>query len=127
MAQKRPPAPKDLKAPGIALWKSIAHHYPMRPDELKILRDACKAADMQSVLEEDIASTPLKTTGSMGQEVINGAIPEWRQYSNILCQLLMKLKLQSDNSDEEEMPRSRQSAARKTSATVAARERWGTG
>lgn len=98
MAAKRPPVPGGLQLAGQQLWKDIAWKYPLRPDELKILRDACLAEDIQASLAADIAISPLKTQGSQGQDVINPSYTEWRQYSAVAATHLARLKLPDDPS-----------------------------
>lgn len=123
---KRPAVPAGMGTSGTALWKEIAWKYDLRPDELKILRDACAAADFQEVLENDINNTLLKTQGSQGQDVINPSIPEWRQYSNLVTSHLLKLKLPDEVEATKGAAVSKQAAANSGRARAAARARWGT-
>lgn len=121
MADRKPAVPADLGDSGKKLWRSIVGKYDLRADELRILRDACMAADIQATLEEDIAESPLKTRGSQGQEVLNDSLKEWRQYSNLVSQHLKKLALPDEAGVQE-----RRTASVSESARAAARARWGT-
>ena len=81
---RRPPVPGALGPAGEQLWKDIAWKYPLRPDELKILRDVCMAADVQTILDSDNATWSIKTSGAQGQAVINPWFTAWRQYMNVV-------------------------------------------
>lgn len=71
--------------------------YDLRADELRILEDACREADLIDGLEagmrESIADGDLMVKGSMGQVVINPLISELRQHRATLTTLLRGLKL----------------------------------
>lgn len=127
---KPPPPPSDLvkhgrrDGAGRRLWKQICGtdtaKYVLRADELRILEDACREADLIDELAEEAKGCDKLVRGSMGQRVINPLISELRQHRTTLATLLSKLKL-PDLPDEgnpgAEQPRS-------TAARNAAQSRW---
>ena len=96
-----PLAPKGLKAAGKRLWADIAGSgtYRLRPDELRILEDACREADLVDRLEAELAKpdTPLTVKGSQGQPVANPLVSEIRQHRQTSKALLGSLKLPDDD------------------------------
>lgn len=111
--------PPNLGEYGRELWSSIVPTYDLRPDELRVLADACREADIIHRLEEAQLEEPLTTTGSMGQKVISPFISELRQHRTVMASLLKSLKL----------PDTPAGAAQKTrhtseQARAAARARW---
>ena len=44
--------PRGLGAEGVKLWKSIASEYDLRADELRVLEDACRLADVIAQLRQ---------------------------------------------------------------------------
>jgi hypothetical protein len=115
--------PADLKAAGQSLWKEIIDSDPpfeLRPDEMRILIDACHEADMIDLLEATQAESPLTVKGSQNQIVINPLIPELRFHRSTLMALLKALKLP-------DAPSASGTKNTKVSeqARAAARARWG--
>lgn len=127
MTETKPKAPRGLKTAGRTLWKSISEEWDLRPDELRILGDAAREADIIERLEKGLENAPLTAYGSQGQEVIHPLFSEIRQHRATLASLLRQLKLTEP--DEESgsgeggvvKPMSRTDSARK-----AAQARWGT-
>jgi hypothetical protein len=118
-----PDAPDDLRDAGRKLWDSIAKHeppYELRPDEVRILVDACAEADLIADLELEQANAPIMVKGSMGQKVISPMISELRQHRTVLAGLLKSLKL-PDTPASAGQTRDRTSEL----ARAAARARWG--
>ena len=94
----RPTPPPTLRAPGKALWKSIAAKYDLRPDELRTLEDACAATDMLADLEKgwrDLGR-PFMSKGSMGQEVEHPLIGSIDKQRKTRQAFLKQLKLPDD-------------------------------
>lgn len=121
MAAYRRPA--GLREAGRELWDSIAEHdppYELRPDEVRILIDACREADVVAQLEEAQEDAPLMVRGSMGQEVISPYISELRQHRTVLAGLLKALKLPDTPAGA-----SRKRETTSDQARAAARARWG--
>ena len=107
--------PKSLGSAGSALFVSIAERWDLRPDELRVLADACAEADLVDDLAEAMAGQPRLVRGSQGQQVINPLISEQRQHRMALASLLKQLRL-PDEADSAE--------ARSTKARAAANARW---
>lgn len=114
-----PKCPSGLGVPGKSLWQSLAGDgkWEFRPDELRILADACGEADLIGTLEAGLAGQPLLVRGSQGQDVIHPIISELRQHRSTLKSLLGALKLPDEG--EEVSAGQRSSAAR-----AAANARW---
>lgn len=92
--------PAGLGDRGAALWFSVTERYSLRPDELSILADACHEADIIELLKAEFETSDLRTTGSMGQDVIAPHVSEIRQHRNTLASLLTKLRLPDDEARE---------------------------
>lgn len=112
--------PSNLGEYGRDLWQSIVPTYDLRPDELRVLADACREADIIHRLEEAQLEEPLTTTGSMGQKVISPFISELRQHRTVLAGLLKSLKL-PDTTPAGVAQRTRHTSEQ---ARAAARARW---
>lgn len=117
MASK-PSPPKGLKPAGAALWRSIVGKWDLRPDELRILREAAREVDLIDIMERELAGDKVMIAGSMGQRVVNPLITELRQHRATLAQLLRQLKLPDESGGEQE--------TRSTQARAAANSRWAT-
>lgn len=116
MADSTVRMPTQMAAAGKKLWRSVAGTYSLRADELRVLEDACREADLVDTLEKAARGAQLLLTGSQGQPVINPLISELRQHRATLNTLLKALKL-PDEADTAE--------ARSTAARNAANARWG--
>lgn len=111
------PAPTGLRAAGKKLWKSLADGtYEFRPDELRILTDACRTADAIAVMEKELDAGELTVKGSQGQPVANPMLAEIRQYRALLVRQLKELHLPDEDG--------RAAASRSESARSAANARW---
>ncbi len=93
-------APKDLQAPGKALWRRVTRTFDLDDDPHKqeILAQACRVADVIAELDEHAAQAPLTVKGSMGQAVIQPTLQEARMQRGLLAQLLARLNF-SEESD----------------------------
>jgi hypothetical protein len=117
MASK-PAPPKGLKPAGAALWRSIVGRWDLRPDELRVLREAAREVDLIDAMERELAGDKVMIPGSMGQRVVNPLITELRQHRATLAQLLRQLKLPDESGEKQE--------TRSTQARAAANTRWAT-
>lgn len=117
-----PKPPTKLGPQGRALWNSIVPTYELRPDELRVLADACREADLIERLHDELAVSDLITRGSMGQEVASPHVSEIRQHRTVLANLLKSLKIPDTASGA-----ARKHAATSEKARSAARARWGSG
>lgn len=92
-----PKTPVHLATKGRALWRDVTAEYDLRPDELRVLEDACREADLIERLEDTIRNLPgLVTRGSTGQTVAHPLIQEIRQHRVALRGLLAHLRLEAD-------------------------------
>lgn len=117
-----PEPPSGLKDAGLRLWTSIIPAYTLRPDELRILEDACHECDVIARLQDELDISSLVTEGSMGQEVAHPTVSEVRQHRQTLRALLAQLKLPDTPSAG---PSSGGRAQVSEQARAAARARWG--
>ena len=85
--------PDDLGAAGRDLWVEITSSYRLRPDELRILREACYEADLLDRIKAQLAGAPLTVRGSQGQEVAHPLVQEVRQHGQVMKAHLAALKL----------------------------------
>lgn len=124
----RPRMPRKLGKAGRDLWQGITdpeEGWALRPDEIRLLTDACREADIVERLETALADAELIVRGSMGQPAPSPLLTEIRQHRATLAGLLGKLRLVEPDEDEDEVPTgtliplTRAEAARK-----AARTRW---
>jgi len=114
-----PKPPRNLGERGQELWDSIIPEYELKPDELQILIDACREADLVERLYDALESGDLVASGYNGQDVPAPTLSEIRQHRALLSNLLKALKI----------PESPASAKRKNTRTseqarMAARARW---
>lgn len=109
-------APANLAAAGKRLWSDIADNYELRADEMRVLEDAAREADLIAVLTAGMVGADLLVRGSQGQDVINPLISELRQHRATLARLLSQLKLPDESGSA--------SSTRATSARAAANARW---
>lgn len=107
--------PNGLSDAGAGLWSDVTGKYDLRADELRVLQDACREADLIDDLTEALVGSDRIVRGSQGQPVINPLISEVRQHRTALAGLLRQLKL-PDESDTQE--------ARSAQAREAANARW---
>lgn len=119
--KRRPTKPAGLDKAGAKLWREIitSGTYELRPDEIRILEDACREADLIDAMAAAMKYADFMVTGSQGQDVINPLIPELRQHRSTFAALMGKLKLP----DEE--PAGQDTGTRSTAARNAAQSRWG--
>jgi len=115
----RPRRPTHLGLQGKRLWDRIVGDFTLRPDELRILEDACREADLVDRIDGELRDAPLTVPGSMGQPVASPLVQEVRQHRAVLKTLLAQLKLTEDGETE--------AVARSASARAAANARWGRG
>jgi hypothetical protein len=115
-------APATLGSTGATLWRELICKYEFRPDEARVLLDACSEADLIDDLDEHLRGADRIVRGSMNQPVINPLISELRQHRSTLAALLRQLNLR-DAADIEpgSMTGSR---VRSTAARHAAHVRW---
>lgn len=119
MTTRKPSAPRGLKPGGRSLWNAVCKTYTLRPDELRVLKDACFEVDLIDDLQRCLAKDGVISIGSMGQERAHPAVSELRQHRSVLSALLRALKLPdpTSGSTQGETPTS-------TQARAAANSRW---
>lgn len=92
--------PEGLETAGKAVWDAVTAKYEFRPDEIVILDDVCRTADIIAAMESAWTADgrPMTTRGSMGQLVTHPLISELRQHRAARAKLLSQLKLPDDPS-----------------------------
>jgi len=116
---KKPTAPRGLGRSGAGLWRRIVAGYELRPDELRLLADACREADLIDSMHTALTAGPLLTPGSMGQDRPHPLLTEIRGHRALRAQLLKQLALPDDA-----VRAASRSSATTTRAQKAARARW---
>lgn len=111
--------PSGLGEAGVKFWREVTKQYTFRPDEARLLEDACREMDLIARLEDAIAKAPLMVRGSMGQEVANPLVQEVRQHRSVLARLLGGLKL-PDEAGQKPTSEDRSATMREL-----AQKRWG--
>lgn len=112
-------APDGLRG-SRAKWDEITARWDLRPDELRVLEDACREMDLVDALAGKLADMPVTAVGSTGQLVVNPLVQEIRQHRTVTAALLKQLKL-----PEEDAERAQAAAdSRSASARHAAKSRW---
>ncbi|NEW33830.1 hypothetical protein GV791_14830 [Nocardia cyriacigeorgica] len=119
MASK-PAPPKGLKPGGRKIWTDIVAQWDLRPDELRVLREAAREVDLIDALEDALAKDSLMIPGSMGQMVVHPMVTELRQHRSTLAALLRQLKLPDADGGAGAQE------SRSTAARAAANARWAT-
>lgn len=115
-ANPLPDPPVELGVRGAELWRSVLEEHELRPDEMRVLEDACREVDLIELLEDAVRGAPLTARGSQGQPVANPLIQELRQHRGLVARLLGSLKLSSE-AQEERDGRSRSAQARRAALT----------
>ena len=90
-------APANLGDKALTLWKGTTERYDLRPDELRVLEDACRQVDLVDRLEAALVDGELIVRGSQGQPVANPLVQEIRQHRATLQRLLGSLKLPDED------------------------------
>jgi hypothetical protein len=111
--------PAKLAVEGRRLWSQIIGAYDLRPDEVRILADACREADVVERLEVELRGSSLMVRGSQGQLVASPLVSEVRQHRTVLATLLKALKLPDTDSQG-----AQKAALESEQARAAARARW---
>lgn len=109
-------APTKLGTKAKRLWVETTTKWDLRPDELRVLEDACRQVDLIERIESALADEDLIVRGSMGQPVANPLVQEIRQHRATLQRLLGSLKLPDEDG--------RAIESRSSSARAAANARW---
>lgn len=117
----KPTVPRGLKPKAQRLWRDTVAVYDLRPDELRILEDACREVDIVEKIHARLSRENLLVEGSMGQAVAHPLLQEIRHHRMVTQRLLAGLKLPDGGA---EMTEAERAAQRSTSAREAANARW---
>ena len=85
--------PARLGAAGAFLWDETTRNYALRADELLVLEQACREADLIDGLYNELRLQSFTVMGSQGQEVVNPLLGEIRQHRTLYGQLVGRLGL----------------------------------
>lgn len=91
--------PDGLSEAGAGLWREVTSTWDLRPDERRVLLDACREADLIDRLEVEMRDAPLTVRGSQGQPVAAPAVGELRQHRGTMAALLRQLHLPDEGAD----------------------------
>jgi hypothetical protein len=114
--------PKGLgvRSRGGRLWRAVTGVYELRADELAVLEDACRHANLVVKMEAEVgkcARGSLTVAGSKGQDAPHPLLAELRMSRHLIAQSLARLQLPDE-------PGIDRAARRSVSARSAARVRW---
>lgn len=115
----KPRRPAGLKR-SATLWDQVTGTYELRPDEYRLLEDACRQADLIDKLQKEIDKAPLTVAGSMGQQVAHPVLQEIRQHRSTLQRMMAQLKLP----DAPAAPQKGSSGSNSDRARAVANVRW---
>ena len=87
------PPPASLGDAGRALWRGIRAKWALRPDENRLLLEACRCADEIERLTVALADSDPVVVGSRGQPRPSPLLGELRQHRIVLGRLLAQLGL----------------------------------
>jgi hypothetical protein len=113
----KPTAPAQLGAKAAKLWRGLVNAYELRPDELRILEDACREIDLVERMEVELADAELVVPGSTRQPTAHPLVEEVRLHRALTARLLNALRLPDDAADRAPLHRS-------VRARDAANQRW---
>jgi hypothetical protein len=112
-------APIGLAKGGLKLWREVAKGQKLRPEQCRILFEACCEVDLIDRLQSDLKDTPTTTKGSMGQEVAHPILSELRQHRGTLNTLIRALALEATDTSAADA-----SKAAREAGTALARSRY---
>jgi hypothetical protein len=114
-----PETPPGLAPGGRKLWREVAKSHRLRPDQRRILFEACCEVDLIDRLQADLGSTPTTTKGSMGQEVAHPTLSELRQHRMAVNTLIRALALEATDTSAADA-----SKAAREAGTALARQKY---
>jgi hypothetical protein len=85
--------PKDLKAPGRALWRDVLVEFEPDPAEYALLYQLCVTVDELTAMKADLSDMGNIVAGSASQPVLNPLIPAIAQHRKLVDQLVVALGL----------------------------------
>ncbi len=100
--------------------------YDLRVDELRLLEDACRTADVIDALNAALEGQPLMVAGTAGQPRPHPLMVEIRQQRVVLAGMLKQLRLPDDTGHVHihGVPIDQEANARSVKAREAANARW---
>jgi len=93
IARAAKPAPRDLKASGKALWRTIIQTYVLDPAEVVLLHQLCRAVDVLDRIAADLSEMGVTTMGSQGQPVANPLLAAQAEQVKLVDRLQQALAL----------------------------------
>jgi hypothetical protein len=117
--ENRLQVPTGLAPGGRKLWREVVKDHNLRPDQCRILLEACCEADLIDRLQADLKDTPTTTRGSMGQEVAHPILSELRQHRGTLNTLIRGLALEDTDTSAVDANR-----AAREAGTALARQKY---
>src|SRR4051794_10107269 len=90
------PAPKDLGAEGILLWRKLTLEFEFNNAELELLHQFAQTIDEIGQLKAALAATGTTVKGSKGQPRLNPLWNELRQHRKLADQLVVALALPAE-------------------------------
>ncbi len=120
------PAPRDLSTAGRTLWRSTVKVYELRPDELPLLAEMCRALDRLAAIREALAGAPLIVPGSTGQDRAHPLLAEERAGQLVFAKLQAQLGLPDEEGQVGSTPAYRRAAKASNARWLREEARYGT-
>lgn len=88
-----PAAPQGLRTAGKRLWRSVVNEFDLTEQELTLLRQAARSADLCDRLQEVVDGEGVMVTAPDGGPKAHPALVELRQQRVTLARLLVALRV----------------------------------
>jgi hypothetical protein len=93
MTRRTTPAPPDLQAAGVALWRKATREWEFHSIELSVLHQLCAVTDEIEAMRADLAQMGMIVAGSEKQPRANPLIDKLVNHRRLADQLVVALAL----------------------------------
>jgi hypothetical protein len=96
MTRRSLPAPKDLGASGVALWRRLTKEFDFNSAETELAHQLCVTVDEETMMRDELADMGVTVAGSKGQPVLNPVFAQLAVHRKLIDQLTTALSLPLD-------------------------------